>query len=378
MLVTYIENKHQLQRAKEYGLREVILGHKDFSRFGSLNDQELFELSNFANDLNLKVSFEWDVLMVEHVFTDKIKRFNALDLSFVDTIRVQDQGALEYILNNSDKSLQLIAESANHNLRSLQAYENYIGDRLDRIVLSIELTQDKINEYRSELKTPVEFLILGRILLFYTPRNLLSPLRSKKLKSNETLIGSGESEESPHKGFPLIENQHGTFMFHIKHQFLLDQISSLGSIDYLRVDLRFDSDFDFLKSVLQVINNEVDAKEFKELYPFDTIRGFFKVNKSDVLFKKLKNQKVQRNDLNYLGEVIDAKKPSHLILHLKGKSELKTPSTLKFINPEGKELSFDVNELKSLSGKVKRSAMPGEYVQIQYNSKLWVKSQAYI
>ena len=51
--------------------------------------------------------------------------------------------------------------------------------------------------------------------------------RAKSMTSGEFLEATGESEESPHKGFPLIENSHGTFMFHIKRLFLLEHLEHL-------------------------------------------------------------------------------------------------------------------------------------------------------
>lgn len=378
MLVTYCENAHQLQKAKEIGLNEVILGPRDLSRFGTLSIEETNELITLANELDIKAVVEFDILITENNFTATLAYFNKLSLDALYAIRVQDQGVLHYICNNTNLKLQFIAETANHNLSSLQRYESLLGDRLDRIVLSIELTHEKIKHYKEALKSNIEFLVLGRILLFYTPRNLLTPLTDSKLTYNESLAATGESEESPHKGFPIIENKHGTFMFHIKHQYLLDFIDDLEVVDYKRIDLRFDADFNLIDDISKVYFKKLDAKEFKALYPFDTIRGFFKVNKSNVLFKKLKNQRVQRKDDNYIGEVIHAQKPNHLILHLKGQHKLELGQTIKFNNPEGKQIDFEVKSLKDLYGNELTTSNDGEFVQLKYHSSIWVKSQAYI
>lgn len=378
MLVTYCENAHQLQKAKDLGLNEVILGPKDLSRFGRLSIEETNNLIAIAKELDIKAVVEFDILITENSFTATVANFYKLDLESLYAIRVQDQGVLHYIFNNTNLKLQFIAETANHNLASLKRYEALLGDRLDRIVLSIELTHEKIKLYKKSLNIKIEFLALGRILLFYTPRNLLTPLSDSKLSYNESLIATGESEESPHKGFPIIENKHGTFMFHIKHQYLLDFLDDLDIVDYKRIDLRFDADFNLINDISKVYSKTLDAKEFKQNYPFDTIRGFFKVNKSNVLFKKLKNQRVQRKDDNYIGEVIHAQKPNHLILHLKSAHKLEIGQTIKFNNPEGKQIDFEIKSLKDLYGNELKSSNDGEFVQLKYHSSIWVKSQAYI
>ena len=96
------------------------------------------------------------------------------------------------------------------------------------------------------------------------------------------------SEETPHKGFQIIENDHGTFMLHPKKHSLmdaLDEIVGLG-IKNLKVDLRL-----FEENL-----NQLDLK--KELkYQFENIlfiKGYFNVNKTDKIFVKLKNHRLLR------------------------------------------------------------------------------------
>lgn len=374
MLITYCENKHQIQKAKEAALEEVILGTRSLSRFNKSSLSELNEQSLLAKELGLRVVLEWDIFMTENKMLKAQSCLEAINLDYIDAIRVQDLGALEYVMSSTDKNIQLIAEGKNHNINSLKHYEEYCGSRLERLVLSLELTKEKLQEYKKQLKSQIEFLVLGRILLFYTPRNLLSAL--DLTEHEDEIIAMGESEESPHKGFPLIENEHGTFMFHIKHQFLLNHLEEINFVNFLRIDLRFDGDYELLSELSEKYNNSMMKDFNKEKYQFDTIRGFFKINKTNILFKKLKNQKVQRQDINYVGEVIDAQKPTHLVLQIKNKS-IKTGDELKFYNPEGKEVLLKINQLKTLSGKEVDQAIKGEFAQIKYHSQLWVKSQVY-
>src|SRR5690606_19569791 len=140
--------------------------------------------------------------------------------------------------------------------------------RMERVVLSIELSKDTIAQYTRELSVPCELLGFGRILLFYTPRPLLSSLSGEKVVQNEELLALGESEESPHKGFPLIENQHGTFMFHIKEFCLVDYAQELGQngLSFFRIDQRFDERK--IREVTELVKNfsEESFLSFKEEY----------------------------------------------------------------------------------------------------------------
>lgn len=375
-LTTFAQNLNDLSLMKDQGLDEVILGHQSFSRFGKLKTEEFYEFSKRARELGLKVIFEWDILMTENTFSKLTEEILPLMESF-DSLRVQDPGALEWGFKNSTKPLQFIAENGNHNLLGLQSWVDHVEGRLERIVLSIELPKDKIQEYTKSLKVPCELLGLGRILLFYTPRQLLTPLSEDKLTFNQEITAIGESEESPHKGFPIVENRHGTFMFHIKDFCLVDHAQDLEQIglSHLRVDLRW-SDFSLLKSVQLLAKNydELAFSEFKKAYPQDLMRGFYLVNKTDVLFPKLKNHRLQKREGDYVGEVIEAEKSSHLAIFVKNANGLKKSDKLKMLHPKEEVFETLIYSLKNLSLEEVDYIGPQQTAIIQFVGGVWVKS----
>jgi putative protease len=366
--LTFAQSLHDLNLIKEEGINEVILGHRDFSRFGKLDNESFFTLANRARELNLKVTFEWDILMTENVFQEtsqKLKQF----INHFDSLRVQDPGALEWSLTHTDKPLQFIAENGNHNLLGLKGWEEYAGPRLERIVLSIELSKSMIEEYVKELTVPCELLGFGRILLFYSPRNLLSPLTSQKIAQNSELAALGESEESPHKGFPIVENKHGTFMFHIKEFCLLEYREDLMNtgLDTFRIDLRWEG-----LSHLSHLNN------LKESYPKDLMRGFYLVNKTDVLFPKLKNSRLQKREGNYLGEILEAEKGCHLAILVKNIKGIHKSEKLKIIHPKGEVFEVQIHWLKNIDLEEVESVPLHKIALIPYINGVWVKSHVFL
>ncbi len=348
-LIIYCETRKDLEKALDCSISEVILGHKAFSRFGRLGNEEFSQMSQYAKELGLRIIFEWDILMTEKDFLRAVQALKHIDISLIDCWRVQDPGALEYVMNHFAHPVQYICETGNHNLSALQMWKELVGKRLDRLILSVELPKAKLKEYREKLNIPLEILGFGPILLFYTPRSLLTPLIDKK--SDEFIEAVGTSEESPHKGFPLIQNSHGTFMFHIKEQCLLDLCHELRLIklDYLRIDLR-QSSMSYLSSIAQLsLNfNERKFEEFKCEYPKSVMKGYFRVNKSDVLFPKLKNYRLRARDNSYVGEVIEVQKDKHLVISIKNKNfSLKNGDTLIIHNTEGKSKTLTVKSLKN-------------------------------
>lgn len=378
-LTTFAQSLNDLNLIKDQGLDNVILGHQDYSRFGKLSSEEFFEFSKRARELGLKVIFEWDILMTENTFL-KLSSQMTNFLEAFDSLRVQDPGALEWGFKNTNKPLQFIAENGNHNLVGLQGWIEHVQGRMERIALSIEIPKAVITEYMKVLTVPCELLGLGRILLFYTPRQLLTPLAEDKYSSNETISAVGESEESPHKGFPIVENRHGTFMFHIKDFCLVDyahELKELG-LSYFRVDLRW-SDFSQLKTVNQLVSkfDETNFEAFKEAYPQDLMRGFYLVNKTDVLFPKLKNSRLQKREGDYIGEVLEAEKGSHLAIFIKNPKGLSKTDKLKILHPKGEIIEAMIYSLRNLSLEEVDHIPANQTALIQFVGGVWVKSQVF-
>jgi putative protease len=379
-IVSYAQNFHQAQQLKDQGVSEVIIGSQQLSRFSTLSCEQTNELLKQCKSLGMKCVLDWDVLMTQNDFDTKTKALAGLDASLIDSIRVQDPGALNYILEQTSFNIQFLSISGNHNLEGLLAWRDIIGERLQRMVLSIEIPKQDLIHYQKELNCDVEFLVFGRILLFYTPRNLLSSMlpEDDDQRARPMLSALGESEESPHKGFPLIENSHGTFMFHIKNHCLLNDIKDIKNDITWNLDLRFDDDFEYFSQMIAVINDELEFNKFKEVYPRDFIKGFFNINKSDVLFKKLKNTRLQREDESYIGEVLEIRKSEYMIIKTYNNFEPEQGAKIQFVTPEGKKMIAPLIFLKDSSLKECKKIPKGNLMAMNYMSGVWVKSKAYI
>lgn len=377
-ITTYAQNLHDLNVLKDQGFTEVILEPKSLARFGKLTKDEFITLGKRSKELGLRVLLEWDILMTEDIFVSKISQIKDL-IPYADAIRVQDPGALDWAITHTEKPLQFIAENGNHNLKALQGWTLLAEGRLERLVLSIELSNSVIAQYIQKLTIPCELLGFGRILLFYTPRPLLSALVPEKKMQNEELAVLGESEESPHKGFPIVENQHGTFMFHIKEFCLVDYANDLKAmgLSFFRIDQRWANSQ--IVNLCELVKNFQPAKfeAFKNDYHQDLMRGFYLVNKTDVLFPKLKNNRLQKREGDYLGEVLEVEKGSHLAIMVKNPKGLSTTDSIKILHPKGETFETKVYFLKNLALEEVTKVPAGEMAIIQFVGGVWVKSQVF-
>lgn len=377
-LTGFAQNAHDLSLLREAGASEVILGIRDYSRFGKLTPESFFKLAADATRLGLRVVFEWDILMTEETFRKLLPELPVY-LELADALRVQDPGALNWALENTELPLQFVAESGNHNLEALRGWCEASRGRLERMILSIELSRDSIGEYCESLPVPCELLGLGRILLFYSPRSLLSPLTPEKISVNEDIHALGESEESPHKGFPVLENRHGTFMFHLKEFCLIDYAGDLEKLglSWLRIDQRFGEE-NLTVEAAKVVNREAMFETFKSNYPQELMRGFYHVNKSDVLFPKLKNMRLQGREGDYLGEVLEAEKASHLAILVKSPRGIRVGDRFRIVHPKGQVFEGEVRTLKDVEFQETDRVEQGELAIIPFITGVWVKSLVFL
>lgn len=368
---------------------EVIVGTSALSRYSEASVENLQELIAANQKFQLPLVLEWDVLAQETLFQKNAELISRLPLHEFKAIRVQDPGALNLIKEKySWQKVQLILENGNHNYTGLTRWSEFLGEQLDRLVLSNELSREHLRTYATQLSSGLEVLVYGRILLFYSPRLLLSPLKKeeigKTLVDDKNIEAFGTSEESPHAGFPLIENRHGTFMFNVKDLYLLEHLEELRSLNLaaVRFDLRFDDSFKHLDKMMGLFQGLIAHESVPEIranHPRPMIKGFYNINKTDVLFTKLKNKRIQRLDDNYIGEIVDVERDQQIALVVKSKTlGISIGDEIQLVTPEGKTKTMGLKSLLDTSKVSKTSASTNEIVLLPYMSGVVAKTQVYL
>jgi putative protease len=415
--VTYANSHQDLHRASSAGFREILLGHPQLSRFGGVQTELLLELVAAAQSMDLRPILDWDVLMTQTDFHAATTLLEQLPLDKFSAVRVQDPGAFEWLLQHQKKPLiQLNLETGNPNLTGIQRWCDYGRTRLDRILLSSQISKSTLKKIVKAVTVPIELLGLGPILLLYTPRHLLSNqirhLGEPSLLSGQTspLAAVASSEESSHRGFRVRETPRGTLFFHAKDYSLLDQLQELLELGIaaFRVDFRLQDGSALLEKVAEILDageaqfrsnstgadfryltTENDeqlrplwlalANHFHDSYPTRVTRCFFQANHTDVLFKKLKNTRVQREDRDYVGEITEISKNQHLILSILGKAVTLTPGQkLKMITPTGQETFYEVTRLQNLDKMDVPHLKTGDFAVLHYAKLIPPKTAVYL
>lgn len=333
--LVYLTTEAEIDAWRSAGVDEVIIACSEFSRRGTLGWTEALALNEQAQAAGLKTTFEWDALMEGPRFRDLSAAILRLPTSF-HAVRVRDAGAALWIRDKSAFDVQIILEAGHHNLLALKSWHQRLGARLTRVALSPELPLSVLKTWRSEFPVPFEILGLGPLLLFHSPRALLSTLESAPDKPE--IWAEGASEESPHKGFLLSENTHGTLMFHPKDLGLLERWDdvALAGVDVLRLDHRREgADITApLSAFIQTPSPEA-CRILREAWSREWMRGYLDVNKTDVLFDRLKNEHLISSE-NVCGVVLDHKREGWLAVRVRGFG-LRVGTTVELVNPLGKK-----------------------------------------
>ncbi|MBF0236714.1 MAG: U32 family peptidase [SAR324 cluster bacterium] len=371
---TYFSDPQQLQQLKKSPVREVILEHSVLSRFGFWNTETLLKWADILKNEGFELLLQWDILTTQDGLRECLDVIQQLPLHWFKAIRVKDLGAAQWLLENrSEGAMHLLLDTGNHNLFAVKRWQQYFKGPLKRVVLSSELPGYRLKEYTDELEIPSEVLGVGKILFFYTPRQLLTPLGFEKLNGNIQMTAQENLTFQRH--FPTIENQHGTFMFHDRDLFLLDQLDEVQAtgIDTLRLDLRFGTPSEWIHELAQL--NSERGSALKNKWPIKTTHGFFRTNRTDKPIELIKNKYLKLHQGELLGQVVEAVKGDYIALMSRKPFDL--GDHLLMITPAGKKIEVTLSSIQTISGKSVQQAQDSGLWLIPHQKFVTQKSLVY-
>ncbi|MGB0452547.1 MAG: U32 family peptidase [Bacteriovoracaceae bacterium] len=303
--------------------------------------------------------------------------------------RVRDFGFSKLLSELSETKgfvFDLNLELNSHNIPSIVTWEKLLGPPLKKFVVSSEIPHENLKKLLSVTQKKIELLGLGRILIFYSDRELLTSLGFQKKDGSVSVTADGQ--ETAHQNFQVVENDVGTLMYapqdHCILEFL-DELEELG-VDSLKLDTRHLKSDSGYQSLMETICSFVkspkkeDFLNFKASYPKKLTRGFFKVNKSDVLFKKLKNRKeLDRKSFNHIGNILEVKRGEYMVFQSSSKERpLKRDDKLFFLSPDGRQKELTLSRLKSIEQKEVESTQFERLYLLPHLNSLSVGTKVYV
>lgn len=330
---------------------EVLLEHRDLARLGFLDTSSFCSMLGRCETQGLAPILVWDILADDEALEKGRAILSELPLDRIAAIRVTDPGIATFLKDAyPGLPLQLNLETGNHNLPGIEAWARAFQPQ--RFILSNELPLDLLSEIRKTAAVPVEIMALGRILLFYTPRHLIRGAKAEALLRESVPHYVTSVEDGKH--FPIEENHHGTFMYYEKDLFLLpylDQIEQAG-LDCVRLELKFFSQNPLTSALTSHFQNPGAAslKKVKSCLGPRLTRGFFKSNRTDKQFKKLKNvHLIPKENRDYLGTVVESKKQQYIAQVLE--KPIAVGDWLTYQIPEGDLVEHQLTWIRDKDGR---------------------------
>lgn len=353
---TFVNTKEDIQEClKVKEINEVLIEPEFCAREGRLSIEEAQNLAIEATKNNLRAVLVWDALMTDSSFNRISEEFTKVNVELFSAVRFQCVGAGEWLREKYPNiKLQFIAETGNNNLKALSSWADYFKGSLEKVILSIQLPEEKIIEYIEKLNVECEVLGVGRILLFYSPRSLLAPNFDSQEEDTTWIEVDSASEDSHMRPFPTLESIHGTFMYLDKDQFILNKLSGIeeAGIASVRIDLRhLSSNKRACENISRVCSQIIEGEDSqRRAWPRPTLAPFFKSNKTTKQFSRLRTKTRIFRDENCLAEVVSTDKPK--ILALFTLQEFTTDVKTAFILPSGEKITPEVEWFKDNTGSI--------------------------
>ena len=376
---TYVRDSAQLEFCLKTPLEEIILEHRFLSRLGGPETEKLLNLLELWTDSGRSALLQWDLLHNESELSQAVQVLEKLPLHRFSAIRVQDLGAANWLRKTRPElKLHWIVEGSNHNLKGLLRWYGLLIPQLQRLVLSTELPGKMLQHCIRDLKVGCEILGLGSMLMFYTPRRLISALNETKTPDQNDLDVWAAFNDTPHRKFRTLENSHGTFLFHDRDLFLLDRLPQLSEwgLEAFRLDLRRVS-IEWLSMITEAdLNDQKQIKNLRRKWPFRTSQGFFRANHTDRALQRMKNPFLITQEESPVAVVLESIKQQHLALHIK--RPFQCGSTLWSVTPEGRILEISVTWMTNLQSKPLSIAQTDQVVLIPHSKFVTSQSLVYV
>jgi putative protease len=337
-----------IERLATYGVTEILLEPQVLSKRGTLSRKELEDAFTLCERYSLDIFLQWDILNDQKYFHQRSRWLSGLPLEKIKAVRILDTGAAFWFMQqNFPCRLHLICEVGNRNLLGLQRWCTHFAPQLDRLILCSEIPLGQLKEWVPQLPVSCELLGLGPLLLFYSPRALLSPHLGQ--------VGevTAQSEESQNRAFPVVETNHGTYLYHSKD---LSLMSSLRVLEELGLQhIRWDRYETPEPATLSLFAEHFQQRTPESLERLKNagkrpwIPGFFSGNHSDSTFSQLKNKLWSHRGDDFVAEVVDVQKKSAIAIYTQ--KPFYQGESFYYLTPEGLKKPFVAHALKDTQGQ---------------------------
>lgn len=231
-------NMEALKAAVTNGCDAVYLGMQKFGAraYSSNFDAEsLEEAVRFAHLRDVKIYVTMNTIVFEDEIEDMKKQLNLLNEIGVDGVIVQDLAVFDYAVENfKDMEAHCSTQMGIDDLAGTLLFKE-LG--AERVVLSREVSIEKVKEIKRIAKIPLEIFVHGALCVSYSGNCLMSGLIGYRSGNRGRCVGSCR------KPYELIDAATGSslgrsYLLSTKDLNTIDYIDQLKEIDSLKIEGR--------------------------------------------------------------------------------------------------------------------------------------------
>lgn len=270
----------KLMAAVLYGADAVYLGGEAFSlrtACGNFDDDALQRGIDFAKAHGCKAYIAANAVMKNgqlEALADFAARLQAYG---ADAVIVSDLGAFDVVRRAAPKLDVHVSTQANTTNYAAANVWHQLG--ASRVVLAREMSYPEVKELRrrTDPALELEVFVHGAMCMAYSGRCLLSSFMAGRdansgacaqpCRWNYTLM----EEQRPGAYFPVVEDEHGTYIFNSKDLCLIEFIPELvdAGVSSLKIEGRVKSEY-YVANTVRVYRQEIDRYfENPDTYVFD-------------------------------------------------------------------------------------------------------------
>lgn len=336
---------------------EVLLQTASLSRWGQIAERDTEACIRLLKANGKRVLLDFGIPVGERQL-ETLRKNDIRILRQVDAVRFADPGVGAWLAERYPKvDLQLSLESGSFNGTAIERWTDIFGPALRRVVLSNQIPMEELKSIAQKVPVETELLGCGRIEVFHSARKLVRDHFQQDGDSPLELTCA--SEDRPTQFMPLLENRHGTILFHDRDLYILDLAERLSEngIRHLRLELYAD---DLYERLAECFPRRGWEEELRKRWGRRTTRGFVLENKTETSLKNLANRFLKAERENGIGVVLESVKNRHIVFELI--QPLLLPAKLAAFSPEGKRVDFKLSCANNLLGESFTGRIaPGHY-----------------
>ena len=254
--------------AFHFGADAVYLAGKQFGLRAfadNFTDQQIAQATQYAHSINKKVYVTLNIFASEADFAQLGDYLKVLEKAQVDAVLVSDLGVFDFVKTHSHLNIHVSTQANTTNKYAVNMWHKMGAER---VVLAREVPLAEIAAIKQFVpQCSIECFVHGAMCISYSGRCLMSNYLTNRNSNRGECVQAcrwkwevKECSRDDDSAMPVMEDEHGTYIFNSKDMNMLRHIDKLmdAGIDSFKIEGRMKSAF-YVATVVNAYRRAIDA-----------------------------------------------------------------------------------------------------------------------